>query len=65
MAGGITDGEKDGLVILPGLTKGFFAPGIPVDGIFGMLKEIRAFFPDQMIIRMGGLLSRLNHARLL
>jgi hypothetical protein len=46
MAGGVTDGEKNGLVFLFGSAKSFFVPGIPVYGIFSMLKEIRTFFLD-------------------
>ena len=49
MTGGITDGEKDGLVGLFGGLKGFLTPWIPVHRIVCVLKEVRGFFLDQTI----------------
>ena len=38
-----------------GLWKGLFAPGIPVNRIFGMLEKVGAFLPGEMVgERFGG-----------
>jgi hypothetical protein len=49
VAGGITDAQKDGLILPLRFFKSLIAPGIPVDGIAGMLKEIRAFLINQSV----------------
>jgi len=43
VAGGVTDGKEDGLIFFSGLLKGSLTPGIPVDRIMSVLKEVRAF----------------------
>jgi len=40
MAGGITNGKKDGLVLCPSLLKGFLTPRVPVHRIIGVLEEV-------------------------
>jgi hypothetical protein len=37
VAGGIANGEEDGLVFAASLVESQVAPGIPVDGIMGVL----------------------------
>src|SRR5258708_522609 len=49
VTGGVADGNQDGFVFFSGLFEGFRAPGVPVDGIMGMLQEVRAFFVDESI----------------
>ena len=49
VAGGIADGKKDRLVFAASFIESFVAPGVPVDGIVGVLLEVRAFLGDQMI----------------
>jgi hypothetical protein len=49
VTGGVTNGEKDGLVFLSGDIKSLLAPGIPVYRIMGMLEEIGALFGEETI----------------
>ena len=42
VAGGIADAEEDGFIFRLGLFEGFRAPGIPVDGVVGVLEEVGA-----------------------
>src|SRR3990172_9255929 len=50
MAGGIADGEQNGLVLAPGLFERFLAPGIPVDGVSGVLQEVGAGFLREAVL---------------
>jgi hypothetical protein len=49
VAGGITNGKENRLVLLPRLRERLLTPGIPVDGIMGMLEKIRAGLPGEPI----------------
>ena len=49
VAGGITDGQQDGLVRLAGGAQGLFAPRIPVHRVFGMLPQVGAGFLSKSI----------------
>jgi hypothetical protein len=49
VAGRIADGEKDRLVFRPGTIQRLSAPGIPIHGIVGVLKEIRALFLEEAV----------------
>jgi hypothetical protein len=49
VAGGITDGKKDGFVLAPGLFKSGFAPRVPIYGIVGVLLKVGTFFGDEMV----------------
>jgi len=42
VAGGVADGEEDGPIEALGLGEGVFAPGVPVDGVVGVLQEVGA-----------------------
>jgi hypothetical protein len=44
VAGGVADGEEDGLIFAAGFFESLLAPGIPIDGVQGVLAKIRAFF---------------------
>ena len=46
VAGGIADGEEDGLVFAASLVESLVAPGIPVDWIMGVLLKVGALFGD-------------------
>ena len=50
VAGGITDGEKNGFIFLVCFFEGFVTPGIPVDGIIGVLEKVRAFFVNETVL---------------
>jgi hypothetical protein len=43
MAGGIPDGKKDRFVFPDRFLESLISPGIPLDWIFSMLKQIRTF----------------------
>ena len=49
VAGGVADGEKDGLVLPPGLLKGFRTPRIPIYRVFRVLQQIGRALVCQMI----------------
>ena len=49
MAGGIADGEEDGLVLGLGLGEGLLAPGHPMNRIVLVLEEIGAGFVGEEI----------------
>ena len=49
MTGGVTHREEDGLVPALGEQQRFFAPRIPIDGIFRVLQQIRAGFEREAI----------------
>ncbi len=55
VAGGVTDAEQDRLALSFRKGEGLRAPGLPVDGIVGMLKEIGARFRAQHVFH-GGIL---------
>jgi hypothetical protein len=40
VTGGVSDTEEDRFVLGERFGKGFFAPGIPIHGVVGMLEEI-------------------------
>jgi hypothetical protein len=44
VAGRITDGKKDGLILQPYFGKRFLTPGIPIHRILRMLQQVGAFF---------------------
>ncbi len=54
MAGRIADGEEYGFVLFFGQFKGLGAPGIPVDRVMGVLKEIWTTFINETISMFGG-----------
>ncbi len=45
----IADGQKDRLRFADGLLEGFPAPGVPVDGIVGVLQQVRRLLMDQAV----------------
>jgi hypothetical protein len=49
VTGRVSDAEKDELVLLFGLCKGLLSPRIPIDGIAGVLQEVRGFFSGQAV----------------
>ena len=49
VAGGVADGQQDRLVLGPRLLKGLRSPGIPVDGVVGVLDQIRAHLVDEAV----------------
>jgi hypothetical protein len=49
VAGGVAHGEEDGLVLTFRCCESLFAPGIPVDGIRGVLEEIGALLGEEAI----------------
>ena len=49
VAGGIADGEEDGLVLPVRLLKCLLPPGIPVHGVFRVLTQVGRFFVFQSI----------------
>ncbi len=53
VAGGVSHGQEDRLVLLLGLFKGRVAPRVPVHRITGVLKQIWALFMDQSILVHG------------
>ncbi len=57
MAGGVTGGEKDGLVFRLRFGEGIGAPRIPVDGVMGVLEEVGALLVGQAVGGHGKLLD--------
>ncbi len=49
VAGGVADGEEDGFVFAASFFDGFGAPGMPIDGVVGVLKEVGAGGVDETI----------------
>ena len=49
VARGVADRQQDGLALVPGAGQRFFAPRIPVDGIAGVLPEVRAGGVDETV----------------
>ncbi len=49
MAGGISHAEQHGPVQLFRLLKSFIAPGVPVDGVVGMLDKIGTRFKKKAV----------------
>ena len=49
VAGAVANGEEDGLVLLAGLREGLVAPGVPVDGVLGVLQEVGAGFARKTV----------------
>ena len=49
VAGGVADGEEDGLVFRAGFGESLLAPGVPIDGIVGVLEQVWAFFVNEAI----------------
>jgi len=49
VTGGISDRKKNGFVFFFCLRQGFLSPRVPLHGIVGMLKEIRAGFIDELV----------------
>ena len=49
VAGGVADADEDGFVLGSGAGPGFIAPGVPVDGIVGVLQEVGRGLPGKSI----------------
>ncbi len=49
MAGGVADAQEDRPAELRGSLEGLVAPGIPVDGVVGVLPEVGAGLEDQPV----------------
>ncbi len=49
VAGGIADRQEDRLVLAPRRLEGLGAPRAPVDGVVGVLKEVRTLFGTQPV----------------
>ena len=49
VAGGVTDTQKNGLILGSRSFHGFWTPGIPVNWIMGMLEKIGAGFGNQPV----------------
>jgi hypothetical protein len=49
MAGRVPDREKDGHVLAAGPIAGFFAPRVPIDGVMGVLQEVRTDFARESV----------------
>lgn len=45
----VPDRKEDGLVLLTCLGKSRFTPGVPVDRVVGVLKQVRTFLVRQMV----------------
>jgi len=56
VAGRVADREKNGFVFAGGFGEGFIAPGIPIDGVLGVLQEIGALFVRETIGHGGSLI---------
>jgi hypothetical protein len=41
VTGGVANAEKDGFVFGAGAGERFLAPGIPIDGVLGVLEQVR------------------------
>jgi hypothetical protein len=53
VASGIAAGKQDGFIFGFGFSKGFVAPGVPIDRVVGVLEEIRGGFVDQAVGVLG------------
>ena len=49
VAGGISNGKEDGLILLPCSAEGLVTPGVPLNGIPCMLEEIGTLLFDQTV----------------
>lgn len=49
VAGGIADGQQNGLVFFLSPRQGFVIPWIPVDRVVGMLEQIRALAMNEVV----------------
>ncbi len=49
MTGSVTNGKKNGLVLISRFLKGLISPGIPVNGIFSMLQQVGALAAGQPV----------------
>jgi hypothetical protein len=54
VAGRVADREEDRQVLSPGFAERLVPPGIPGDGVAGVLSEIGAFFAFQAVGRFRG-----------
>ena len=58
VAGGVTDAEKDRFVFGARFLERLGAPGKPVHGIVGVLKQVGRFFPDKTVgVRVNSLVA--------
>ncbi len=64
VAGGVADGEKNGFVLAFCLVKRGLSPRIPIDGIGGMLEQIRALFKHEAIVVLTAIGRQLGQFRL-
>ena len=53
VAGGVADGEKDGLILPGGGEKCLLPPGIPVDRVIRVLEQVGGLFPAQAVFGVG------------
>ena len=49
VAGGVADGEENGLVLVPRFLKGFLAPGKPLHGVVGVLEQVGTRLVDEVV----------------
>jgi hypothetical protein len=49
MAGCIANADEEQLVFGFGFCQGFFAPGVPIDGVVCMLKQVGAALADEFV----------------
>ena len=54
VAGRVADREQDRLLLVPRLGEGLVGPGVPVDGVVGMLAEVGARFFGETVREGGG-----------
>jgi hypothetical protein len=54
VTGGVTNREEYWFVFFLSYGESFFTPGMPIDGIKGMLQEIGALFFDEEVCFLAG-----------
>jgi hypothetical protein len=47
---GVAYGEEDGFLLFFGFGESFLSPGIPIDGIIGMLEKVGTLLEDKPIM---------------
>ena len=53
VAGAVAHRKEDGLVLGAGLLEGLIAPGVPVDGVLGVLQQVGAGFVREAVWHVG------------
>ena len=61
VARGVSDGQEDGLVLATGSLEGLLSPGVPIDRVVRMLKQVRALLIRQAVGPGGLGSSSLGH----